>query len=183
MPFQMARPDVIRAINQRWLLNIWARHRGGHRVPQWQSVEGEDLASASSNLSLFEVIGNNGDARFLVRFHGETLGKVYGSTDCRGKYLDEIIPPLAYAESAAAYHAAVGDGCLIYAIHDVTDSLGRVVTRERLLLPFSRDGENVDRILASFEFICADGAFDVNSLMMKQAGPPTLRLTAAIMPA
>ena len=129
MDFSVARPDVVRAINQRWLLNIWARHRGGHRVPQWQSVEGEDLASASSNLSLFEVIGNNGDARFLVRFHGETLGKVYGSTDCRGKYLDEIIPPAAYAESAAAYHAAVGDGCPIYAIHDVTDSLGRVVTR------------------------------------------------------
>ena len=180
MSFQMARPDVIRAINQRWLLNIWARHRGGHRVPQWQSVEGEDLASASSNLSLFEVIGRNGDARFLVRFNGETVGKVYGSTDCRGKYLDEIIPPAAYAESAASYHTAVEDGCPVYAIHEVTDSLGRLVTRERLLLPFSRDGVNVDRILASFEFICDDGAFDVNSLMMKQAGPPVLRLTAAI---
>ena len=109
MRFQMARPDVIRAISQRWLLNIWTRHRGGHRVPPWQAIEGEDLASASSNLSLFEVIGANGDARFLVRFHGETLGKVYGSTDCRGKYLDEIIPPAAYAESAAAYRTAVDE--------------------------------------------------------------------------
>ena len=85
MPFEMARPDIIRAISQRWLLNIWGRHRGSQRVPQWQAIEGEDLASASANLSLFEVIGRNGDARFLVRFHGETVGKVYGSTDCRGK--------------------------------------------------------------------------------------------------
>ena len=28
----------------------------------------------------------------------------------------------------------------------------------------------------------SDGAFDVTALMMKQAGPPTLRLTAAIVP-
>jgi len=180
MHFQTARPDVIRAISQRWLLNMWTRHLGRGRVPQWQSIEGEDLASASANLSLFEVIGSDGEARFLVRFHGEIVGRVYGSTDCRGKYLDEIIPPAAYAESKVAYHKAVNEGCPVYAIHDVNDAFGRLVTRERLLLPFSRDGETVDRVLVSFEFICADGAFDVEALMKRQGGPPALRLLAAI---
>ena len=180
MLFSTARPDVIRAINQRWLLNLWKRHLGSGRVPQWQSIEGEDIASASANLSLFEVVGDNGHIRFQVRFHGETLGKVYGSADCRGKHLDEIIPPAAYAEALISYRKAVEDGSPVYAIHEITDSRGRLVSRERLLLPFARDGHNVDRILASFEFICDDGAFDAEDLMSNLSGPPALRLLAAI---
>lgn len=53
---------------------------------------------------------------------------------------------------------------------------------ERLLLPFSRDGKNVDRILASFEFICPDGAFDNRDLIGTQTTPPALRLSATIEP-
>jgi hypothetical protein len=53
---------------------------------------------------------------------------------------------------------------------------------ERLLLPFSRDGETVDRILASFEFICPDGAFDNYELMKAPSAPPMLRLSATIAP-
>ena len=51
---------------------------------------------------------------------------------------------------------------------------------ERLLLPFARDGRRVDRILAAFEFICADGGFDLKDLMVSQSVPPALRFSAAI---
>ena len=47
MQFTPARPDAVRAINQRWLLKFWMRHLDGARVPRWQAVEADDLASLS----------------------------------------------------------------------------------------------------------------------------------------
>jgi hypothetical protein len=90
MEFEPSRPDVVRAVNQRWLLKIWSRHLEGHRVPRWQAIEAE-----------------------------------------------------------------------------------------RLLLPFGRDGQTVDRVLAAFEFFCADGAFDGHALTQRTDGP-ALRLSAQI---
>lgn len=182
MEFQAARPDVVRAINQRWLLKFWKRHLGDRRVPSWQAVEAEDFSRMNSNLSFLDVTGNDGDARFLVRFNGDMIKRVYGSNDCHGKFLDQLIPPARHADGLAPYHRAITQSCPIYTIHDVKDRSGRTVHYERLILPFSHDGETVDRILASFEFICADGAFDGNDLMKTLAAPPALRLSATIEP-
>jgi len=182
MQFSVARPDVVRAINQRWLLNFWKQHLGAHRVPRWQSVQIEDLSRVAANLSILEVRGGNGTAQFLVRFHGEAIGQIYGSADCRGKYLDEIIPPAGHKQGLAPYHQALNTGRPAYIIHDVADRNGRLVYYERLLLPYSLDGQNVDHILASFEFVCPDGAFPRDALMKSPAAPPTLRLSATIGP-
>ncbi|HEY2756854.1 MAG TPA: hypothetical protein VGJ01_14095 [Pseudolabrys sp.] len=64
----------------------------------------------------------------------------------------------------------------------MNDRVGRLVHCERLLLPFGRDGQTVDRILASVEFICPDGAFDDRDLMLAQQAPPALRMSARIEP-
>ena len=182
MEFPESRPDVVRAINQRWLLKFWKRHLGEYRLPRWQAVETEDLSRVSDSLSFLDVTGGNGSARFQVRFHGATIAQVYGSPDCRGKYLDEIIPAASHVKGLAPYHRALETGCPVYTIHDVTDRNGALIHFERLLLPFARDGQIVDRILASFEFICDDGAFDGNELMTSLATPPALRLSATITP-
>jgi hypothetical protein len=182
MQFSVARPDVVRAINQRWLLKLWKRHFVMQRVPLWQAVEAEDLSRVSASLSFLDVTGSDGNARLQIRFHGATIGQVYGSPDCCGKYLDEIIPAASRANGLAPYHRALESGRPVYTIHDVNDRKGRLVHYERLLLQFAHDGENVDRILASFEFVCADGAFDGRDLMKSQTVPPALRLSATIEP-
>jgi hypothetical protein len=107
MQFSVARPDVVRAINQRWLLKSWKRNHGPHRVPRRQVVEAEDLSRVAANLSFLEVC--DGTARFRVLFHGVTIGQVYGSSDCHGKYLDQIIPAARHAEGLAPYHRGAGD--------------------------------------------------------------------------
>lgn len=182
MKFAVARPDVVRAINQRWLIKFWTQHLAEHSVPRWQAVEASNLTAMSGNLSFLDVIGGSGAARFQIRFHGATIGQVYGSGDCRGKYLDEIIPPARHAEGLAPYRHAVHSGCLVYTIHDVNDRSGRLVHYERLLLPFAADGRTVDRILGSFELVCEDGAFDSHELMQSQSTLPLLRLAATIEP-
>jgi hypothetical protein len=182
MEFNFARPDVVRAINQRWLLKFWKRHLAASKVPQWQAVEAENLTRVSANLSFLDIIGEGSAARFQIRFHGSMVAQVYGSEDCRSRYLDEVIATRNHGAGLAPYFHALKTGCPTYTIHDVTDRNGRVIHFERLLLPFSCDGEKVDRILASFEFICEDGAFDGHDLIKSQIVPPALRLSATIEP-
>ena len=180
MNFSISRPDVVRAINQRWLLKFWHRHLGASRVPRWQTVEAEDLSRVSATMNFLDVTGSGIGLRYQIRFHGPDVGQVYGLTDCRGKFLDEIVPPAARTNGFAPHRQAVESGRPVYTIHDVTDRAGRLVHYERLLLPFARDGENVDRLVTSFEFICEDGAFERAGLMTAQSSPPALRLSATI---
>jgi hypothetical protein len=180
MQFPVARADVIRAIRQRWLLKFWTDHLLGHRIPQWPSVDAETLKPMSESLSLLDLAGAGSETRFMIRFHGALIGEVYGSSDCRGRYLDEVIPPERSEQALGAYRLAADSGVPVYTIHDVSDATGRLVHSERLLLPFARDGERVDRVLASFEFVCLEGAFD-NRLLMRNGGTePALRLSARI---
>ena len=180
MEFSAARPDVVRAINQRWLLKSWNRDKGAKRVPLWQAVIAEDLSRVAANLSILQVSGRSEAARFQIRFHGAAIAQAYGSPDCTGKYLDEVMPAVTQAKHLAPYHRALASGHPVYTIHDVTDRGGRLVHYERLLLPYGRDGEHIDHILAAFEFISPDGGFDRQSLMNSPATAPVLRLSATI---
>lgn len=180
MDFSVGRPDVVRAVNQRWLLKFWKAHLGCHRVPQWQSVDVEKLSAFSANLSLLVVKGGSDGKRFMVRFNGTVIGNAYGSGDYRGKCLDEIIPPAFQHESLVPFMQTARDGCPIYTIQDLKDRNGHLVHYERLLLPFAGDGQNVDRILASAEFVSLEGAFDGHNIMRTQASPPILQLAAKI---
>jgi hypothetical protein len=182
MDFNVARPDVVRAINQRWLLKFWNQHLTASKVPQWQAVEAENLTRVSASLSFLDVIGEGDTARFQIRFHGSMIARVYGLIDARGRYVDEIIPVRNHGTGLAPYHQALKTGCPVYTIHDVTDRNGRLIHFERLLLPFTCNGESIDRILAAFEFICEDGAFDSDDLMTSQHATPALRLSATIEP-
>jgi hypothetical protein len=132
---------VIRAISQRWLLKFWQQDLGAHRVPCWQAAEGEDLSRVSANLSFLDVIAGDDGLRFQIRSHGEMIGWVYGSPDCRGRFLHEDKPEPARALALAPYRQAVTTGRPIYLIQGLTDRQGRVVHNERLLLPFARDGK------------------------------------------
>ncbi|MBI1204727.1 MAG: PAS domain-containing protein [Rhodopseudomonas sp.] len=182
MQFTVGRPDMIRAISQRWLLKFWKRCLKGRDVPLWQSVEAEELVRLSAGLSLLEVEPGKtplDNPRFRIGFHGAMIGTVYGSSDCRGRYLDDVLSNRC-SNSLIAYYQVIAEGCPVYTIHDIVDRTGRTVQFERLLLPFASQGDSVDRILASFEFICIDGAFESRELMKMQMGLPTLRVSATI---
>lgn len=180
MEFNSARPDVVRAINHRWLLKFWKRHLGTAKIPRWQAIEAEDLTRLSASLSFLDVVGEGDTARFLIRFHGSMIAGVYGADDCHGRYLDDVIATRNHRTGVAPYFQALKSGCPVYTIHDVSDRNGRLIHFERLLLPFSNDGERIDRIVAAFEFICEDGAFESKDLLNLQTAPPALRLSATI---
>jgi hypothetical protein len=171
---------MVRAISQRWLLNLWKRSLGAAKIPLWQMVESEDLSRIRDSLSFFDVAGAVPHDRYVIRFNGPTIARVYSRTDCRGQSLDQIIPAHHYEFARAPYRQAVASGCPVYTVHDVVDINQRIVHFERLLLPFSSGGETVDRIMASFEFVCADGAFVSDGLLRGQTQRPELKLSATI---
>ena len=149
-------------------------------MPRWQAIEAERLATIEENLSFLDVVRDgDGSPRFMIRYHGEVIRRAYGSPDGRGRYLDEIVSTSTCPTGLAPYAKAVDAGLPVYTILDVTDRQGRLVHAERLLLPFGRDGQTVDRVLAAFEFFCADGALDGHALTQRTDGP-ALRLSAQI---
>jgi hypothetical protein len=180
MEFMSSRPDVVRSINQRWLLNYWNKLRVGNLLPKWQALEIEELAGTLESLSFQDVVGADEAARFRVRFHGKRIAELYGRTDCMGKFLDEILPP-SYSNAAhATYHQAVASKLPIYTVADMRDRAGRIVHYERLLLPFADQGEAVSRILASLETVSPEGAFETNGLMQSPPKPPAFALCTMI---
>lgn len=182
MQFAAARADVVKAINQRWLLTFWTRHLGNQRIPRWQAVEAENLSRIKDTLSFLDVIADPAGYQFRIAFHGAVVGQVFGAADCRGKLLYQSLPESLRTQKLAAYRHAVDTGHPVYTIQDVTDRSGRPVQYERLLLPFSNDGQTVSRILTSFEFVCEEGAFARDELMATPTSPSRLRLSATIPP-
>jgi hypothetical protein len=179
MHFANSRPDVVRSINQRWLLAYWDRLRDGGELPIWQGLETAKLADLAANLSFHDVVGSDGDARFLIRFHGQRIAEAYGAV-CLGRFLDEILPPQYRETALATYRQVLATRLPVYTIADIRDRHGRTVHYERLLLPFSRDGAAVDRILASLETVSPDGAFDNRDILKSNPKAPTFALCTTI---
>ena len=179
MNFELARSDAVRAINQRWLLKFWKRHLTVDGMPQWRTVEAENLNRVADNISFLDVIEDNGAKRLRIRQHGSAITKVYGA-DSRGRFLDEVIPRDRHPTGLMPYYRACSTGQPVYTICDVRDKDGRLIMFERLILPFRGDGAKAERVLSSFEFICEDGAYDSAALVKLKHGAQTLRLCATI---
>jgi hypothetical protein len=179
MQFISSRPDVIRSINQRWLLSYWDRLRGTSRMPAWQGLDAKELATMAANLAFFDVIGSDSEVRFQSRHRGERINEAFGNPG-RGKFLDEILPA-SYREAAlSTYRQVLATQLPVYTIADLRDRKCRIVHYERLLLPFSRGGAAVDRILASLETVSPEGAFDNRDIMNCTPRPPAFALCTTI---
>lgn len=177
MDFKIVRPDAVRAINQRWLLKFWKRHCRTDGIPHWSAIEAENLSRVQDGVSFLNVVGE--PRRFLIRAYGKDVAKLYGE-DSREKFLDEIIPRERHVSGLMPYLQACKTGWPVYTICDVKDNHGRLIHFERLILPFNGEGQTIEHILSSFEFICEDGAFDNSALRKLRNGALTLRLCATI---
>jgi hypothetical protein len=175
-------PDIVRSINQLWLLKHWIRARGASRLPTPESLTAEALADISANL-LFTDVVNGSAARFLIRFSGPRVMEYFGASCAaggQGRFLDEVLPA-AYRDAAlATFHEAVAAREPVYTVADMRDRAGRIVHFERLLLPFGRDGTAVDRIVASIEAVSPEGVFDGQHLMTGASLPPAFAFCTII---
>jgi hypothetical protein len=179
MQFQSARPDVVQAVNQRWLLKRWNELRNGAALPLWRDLPFEDLKRIEDTLMFCDVVADAGDQRFLIRDLGTRLAPAYGG-DFRGRYLDEALPEIWRENALKTYRKAVESKLPVYNAVDTHDRDGCLVHLERLLLPFSQDGANADRILASIETLSLEGKFEQDNLGRSPHAASNCTLVATI---
>jgi hypothetical protein len=178
MHFSPSRPDVIRSVRHRWLVNHWERLRGSANVPLWSALDVDDLSRMVENMQFCDVVSSGGRNRFLVRFCGARIVQVYG--ECNDQFLDDKLPPLLRDATIAVYSKAVSAGQPVYTICRVPDGDGKPVDFERLLLPFARDGSTVDRVLTMLEWVSIEGGFESKRLLRSQAQAPVYSVCATI---
>jgi hypothetical protein len=179
MEFISSRPDVVRSINQRWLLTKWNEMRAASPLPCWKGMETKELAAMGANLYFCDVVEDAGRTRFLTRYRGKLIVEAFGKVGER-RYLDEILPPLYRDAALATYTQVLVTRLPVYTVAEMNDRNGRVVHYERLLLPFGSEGSKIDRILASLEAVSPDGAFENRDLVKSAPKPPAFALCTTI---
>lgn len=163
-PFLGTTIEVIRAIQQRDLLNKWLSLYTLHgRAPPFDDFKMECCDGECDSAVYYTVEIENGRPSFIIDSVGTRLAKAYGATgggrelgDYLGAKLARVILPL--------YEECFRRKLPVYTVSRVQDRKGREVDFERLLLPFS-NGESITRVVGSFETISLEGHFDLEKMM------------------
>jgi len=157
-------PDIVKSVQQRWLLSRWMRLRNGGLLPLSADFDLAGVESCRDDLSILDVLPHNGAHRFRIFDHGKNVGAMYAG-QCAGKYLDELLPDAARAPTLETYEHAVRSRLPVYTVSCMTDAEGRPILYERLLLPLGGGDGRVVRILALLETISTEGTIERKSLL------------------
>ena len=186
MEFKSADPSVVRNIMQRVLLNAWLRAAQKHQpLPLLADFEPGDISGELPDMMGYDVEGDGGDARFVIKQEGARLTATYGSEHVEparrtNRYLHDAIGEARYARVVPSYLACVSHGRPIYSVSTVQDADGTDVSYERLLLPFGF-ADRVEQIVGSFKAISLEGGFKITNLMGLQAGSvPLIQVQAVV---
>ena len=164
MEFESAGPSVVKSIKQRDLLNTWlrlyARNNSLPRIVEYQPARIED---EMPDLVFYTVNLHEQPPRLTIQSDGTRMSSAYGNTG-KGRYLDEYLGARLAPIVMPVYHECIARRLPAYTVSNIDDIYGRIVAYERLLLPFSDDG-NVTHVLASLKTISEDGGFEIRNLM------------------
>jgi hypothetical protein len=177
--FASGKPSVVKAIKQRDLLNTWlrlyARSQSMPRLPEYQP---ERLEDELPDLVFYTVDAKVSPPRLTIQSDGTRMSSAYGHTG-KGKLLDEYLGARMAAIVMPVYYECIAHKLPVYTVSTIDDIYGRIVAYERLLMPFSDDGE-VTHILASLKTISEDGGFEIRNLMRGNESLPTPKLRCVI---
>lgn len=162
--YDQSTSDIVKSVQQRWLLAFWARNRNGAMLPTAGAFCPDTIESCRDDLTILDVLPHNGAHRFRIFDHGKNIGAMYAG-QCNGKYLDEVLPDAARAHTLETYERAVLTKMPIYTVSQMTDSAERPILYERLLLPLGDSDGRVVRIMALLETISTEGAIERRNLM------------------
>lgn len=166
-PFLGASIEVVRAIQQRDLLNRWlSLYTPLQHAPPFEEFRLECKETDCAAAVFYTVKIENGRQRIMIDNGGTRLAKAYGAIGI-GRELSEYLGPRLVPVIMPLYEECIRRGLPVYTVSRLHDRDKRKVDLERLLLPFS-DGQRVTRIFASFETISPDGHFEIEKLMRER---------------
>jgi hypothetical protein len=149
----------MRCVQQVSLLRLWERLRGKDRIPEFGALIPEDISRSIDKLSFSEVVRTEEGPRFRIIQNGAQFERMYPVSRV-GRFLDETLPP-AVREQALHYHNLVVAGrqpSFSYSVLRKDD--GPLIRYERLLLPFTCNGGDVERIVGVITLFSEENGFD-----------------------
>jgi len=177
--FGSAKPSIVKSIKQRDLLNTWLRlYARTQSMPRQSEYRPERIEDELPDLVFYTVDTKSKPPRLTIQSDGTRMSDAYGHTG-KGKLLDEYLGARMAAIVMPVYFECIARKLPVYTISSVDDIYGRIVAYERLLMPFSDDGE-VTHILASLKTISEDGGFEIKNLMRANDSLPTPKLRCVI---
>jgi hypothetical protein len=177
--FGSAKPSIVKSIKQRDLLNTWLRlYARAQSMPRQPEYQPERIEDELPDLVFYTVDTKSNPPRLTIQSDGTRMSDAYGHTG-KGKLLDEYLGARMAAIVMPVYFECIARKLPVYTISSVDDIYGRIVAYERLLMPFSDDGE-VTHILASLKTISEDGGFEIKNLMRANDSLPTPKLRCVI---
>lgn len=128
------------------LFSYWRSHcmRLG-RYPSRKDIDPLDLRNLLPNIWLVDVTPDGG---FTYRLAGELIDETYGMS-LRGKSLDKIYEYDRHKQNVLSRFSEIAEGKVRVVHWERHISEERFVTRERLVLPLSDDGQQVSGILGA----------------------------------
>jgi hypothetical protein len=179
LEFESAQPSVVKSIKQRDLLNTWLRlYARSQSMPRIDEYKPDRIEDELADLVFYTVDMRAQPPRLTIQSDGTRMSNAYGNTG-KGRYLDEYLGLRLAPIVMPVYYECIGRGLPAYTISNIDDIYGRIVAYERLLLPFSEDG-NLTHIIASLKTISEDGGFEIKNLMRGADTLPVPKLRTII---
>lgn len=126
----------------------WRRKKGDRLAPSRREFTPEEMPVAFlPHIYMFDVLPGP-PRRFRFRLVGTAVVKEYGG-DPTGKFADEVDMGAANKEIIAEYDLVVTTGQPVAAHKEFTKEDGRKLVYERVMLPLSDDGKNVNILLGA----------------------------------
>ncbi|MEM1400119.1 MAG: PAS domain-containing protein [Pseudomonadota bacterium] len=136
------------------LLSYWSDSRLGHQLPKRNAIDPVDIPRLLPHLVLTEVTNEN---RLRYRLVGTAIEDVAGM-GLTGQFVEDVVPHKPYCDYLVGlYRQVLTKRCPVFSESDfVSSQFEPVRATQRLMLPLSSDGKNIDLIMSGQVFIDRD---------------------------
>ena len=138
-------PTVIGDQRLLGLFQFWRAKLNGRRLPASGEFDRADLARWADNLMMIDVPGDIAD--FRIRWLGANLSTMFG-TSRAGSGIEAMTSVGERGSVLPQYRIVIDTGVPAYYATEVELSQRGVVAQQKLILPLSSDGGEVDAVLA-----------------------------------
>lgn len=130
-------------------LDYWEGKRAGRAMPQRRDIEPMELRPVLPHLQITEVI--DGGSRFRYRLVGTAIVEAFGA-EFTGRYVDELVSGERDSFVHACYRAVCASRRPAFVRSKYVTTKNIDLTANRVLMPLSEDGHEVNRILGALTF-------------------------------
>lgn len=153
---------MIRCVQQLGMVKLWERLKGTADLPDVASVDGSDLDRLREKLMVLDVSRKDGEPQFLVAFHGSDYKRINSGIGV-GSLLQDVMPAAVRDSGLRSYLQVLDQRLPGFAVMRVKSEAGEALSYERLLLPFTRGGQEVEQIYCVLTLFVEDNSspFDI----------------------